>query len=205
MICWSNSSYKVSGSIPVYLNVYDVTPVHGYAYWIGLGAHHSGVEVHGVEYAFGAHENPTTGIFRVEPRKCKGFTFRRTILIGWTELGEEEVRKVVEELAKEYKGNSYHLVTKNCNHFCNDVCIQLTGNPIPSWVNRLSKIGFLCNCIIPKVNDDKNEKVKEAKKIKSIFPNKNAPSSTEFASPSDATSTITNSRRSSSASTSPFL
>lgn len=97
--------------------------------------------VHGVEYAFGAHEYPTTGIFEAEPKQCDGFTFRKSILIGKTELGPADVRGVMEDLAEEYKGNAYNLITKNCNHFCNDACIRLTGNPIPSWVNRLARIG----------------------------------------------------------------
>lgn len=98
--------------------------------------------VHGVEYAFGAHEYSTTGIFEGEPRKCDGFTFRKTILIGKTDMGADEVRRVMEELAGEYKGNAYNLITKNCNHFCNDACVRLTGNSIPSWVNRLARIGI---------------------------------------------------------------
>ena len=32
------------GDTPVYLNVYDLTPMNGYAYWAGLGIFHSGVE-----------------------------------------------------------------------------------------------------------------------------------------------------------------
>ncbi|KAF5741768.1 deSI-like protein [Tripterygium wilfordii] len=136
-------------SVPVYLNVYDLTPINVYAYWLGLGVYHSGVQVHGVEYAFGAHEFPTTGIFEAEPKHCDGFSFRKTILIGKTEMGPAQVRAVMEELADIYKGNSYNLITKNCNHFCNDACVRLTGNPIPNWVNRLARIGFLCNCVLP--------------------------------------------------------
>ncbi|XP_021906524.1 deSI-like protein At4g17486 isoform X1 [Carica papaya] len=142
MLCRKTSSCEVAGSVPVYLNVYDLTPINGYAYWFGLGVYHSGVQVHGVEYAFGAHEYSTTGIFEGEPKQCDGFTFRKTILIGKTELGPAEVRTVMEELAEHYKGNAYNLITKNCNHFCNDACIRLTGNPIPSWVNRLARIGI---------------------------------------------------------------
>ena len=97
--------------------------------------------VHGVEYAFGAHEYPTTGIFEGEPKQCEGFSFRKAILIGWTDVGPEEVRGIMGDFAEEYKGNAYNLITKNCNHFCNDACIRLTGNPIPSWVNRLARIG----------------------------------------------------------------
>ncbi|GKV45399.1 hypothetical protein SLEP1_g52483 [Rubroshorea leprosula] len=150
MLCRKNSSRDDDGgSVPVSLNVYDLTPINGYAYWLGLGVYHSGVQVHGVEYAFGAHEYPTTGIFEGEPKQCDGFTFRKTILVGKTDMGPAEVRRVMEDLAEVYKGNAYNLITKNCNHFCNDASIRLTGNPIPSWVNRLARIGFFCNCVLP--------------------------------------------------------
>ncbi|CAL1387995.1 unnamed protein product [Linum trigynum] len=140
---------KKTGTVPVYLNVYDLTPMNGYAYWVGLGIYHSGVQVHGVEYGFGAHDHSTTGIFEVEPKQCPGFTFRKSILIGRTDLGPKEVRSMMEKMAQEYSGNTYHLITKNCNHFCNDVCLKLTGKTIPSWVNRLARLGFLCNCVLP--------------------------------------------------------
>ncbi|XP_077238052.1 deSI-like protein At4g17486 [Tasmannia lanceolata] len=143
------STKRKTGSVPVYLNVYDLTPINGYAYWLGLGIYHSGVQVHGVEYAFGAHEMPTTGIFEGEPKQCPGFTFRKSILIGRTDLGPKEVRSFMEKLAEEYTGNTYHLITKNCNHFCNDACIRLTGKTIPRWVNRMAKIGLICNCVLP--------------------------------------------------------
>ncbi|PQQ21053.1 deSI-like protein [Prunus yedoensis var. nudiflora] len=35
---------KKIGKVPVYLNVYDLTPINGYAYWLGLGVYHSGVQ-----------------------------------------------------------------------------------------------------------------------------------------------------------------
>ncbi|XP_047945087.1 deSI-like protein At4g17486 isoform X2 [Salvia hispanica] len=138
-----------TGTIPVYLNVYDLTPINGYAYWLGLGIYHSGVEVHGVEYAFGAHEHSTTGIFEVEPKHCPGFTFRKSILIARSDLGPKEVRALMENLAREYPGNAYNLISKNCNHFCNDVCLRLTGKQIPRWVNRLARLGLFCNCVLP--------------------------------------------------------
>uniref|UniRef100_A0A1J3K5C5 DeSI-like protein n=1 Tax=Noccaea caerulescens TaxID=107243 RepID=A0A1J3K5C5_NOCCA len=149
MLCRKSSSFVDRGNVPVYLNVYDLTPINGYAYWLGLGVYHSGVEVHGIEYAFGAHEYPSTGIFEGEPKQCEGFTFRKSILIGKTDLGPLEVRATMEQLSENYKGSSYNLITKNCNHFCDETCIKLTGNPIPSWVNRLARIGFMCNCVLP--------------------------------------------------------
>ncbi|KAF3786082.1 DeSI-like protein [Nymphaea thermarum] len=149
MLCRGHAAKARSGGVPVFLNVYDLTPINGYAYWFGLGIYHSGVQVHGVEYAFGAHDAPTTGIFEGEPKKCAGFTFRKSILIGRTDLGPKEVRGLMEKLADNYTGNTYNLITKNCNHFCNDACLKLTGRPIPRWVNRLARIGSLCNCVLP--------------------------------------------------------
>lgn len=98
--------------------------------------------VHGVEYGYGAHEHSSTGIFKVEPRKCPGFTFRKSILVGETEMKAKEVGSVMEELADEYQGSKYHLITRNCNHFCNDVCLKLTQKSIPNWVNRLARLGI---------------------------------------------------------------
>ncbi|KAL7605819.1 hypothetical protein Lser_V15G18756 [Lactuca serriola] len=137
------------GNSPVYLNVYDLTPMNGYAYWAGFGIFHSGVEVHGVEYAFGAHDYPSSGVFEVEPRQCPGFKFRRSILIGTTCLDPMQVREFMELHAAKYHGDTYHLIVKNCNHFCNDVSYNLTGKQIPGWVNRLAKLGSVFSCVLP--------------------------------------------------------
>ncbi|KAK4770546.1 hypothetical protein SAY87_031078 [Trapa incisa] len=150
--CFLPKSKKIKfgpGNTPVYLNVYDLTPVNGYVYWAGLGIFHSGVEVHGVEYAFGAHDYASSGVFEVEPRQCPGFKFRKSIFIGTTSLDPVQVRQFMEHQASSYNGDTYHLISKNCNHFCKDICYQLTGKPIPKWVNRLAKIGSICNCVLP--------------------------------------------------------
>lgn len=44
MLCRMMSRKRKTGSVPVYLNVYDLTPMNGYAYWLGLGIYHSGVQ-----------------------------------------------------------------------------------------------------------------------------------------------------------------
>ncbi|XP_058069108.1 deSI-like protein At4g17486 [Magnolia sinica] len=137
------------GNAPVYLNVYDLTPMNGYVYWAGLGIFHSGVEVHGVEYAFGAHDYPTSGVFEVEPRQCPGFKFRKSIFMGTTCLDPMQIREFMERHSASYNGDTYHLIVKNCNHFCKDICYKLTGNSIPKWVNRLARIGSVCNCVLP--------------------------------------------------------
>ncbi|XP_008795626.1 deSI-like protein At4g17486 [Phoenix dactylifera] len=143
------SASQTPGNAPVYLNVYDLTPMNGYVYWAGLGIYHTGVEVYGVEYAFGAHDYPTSGVFEVEPRQCPGFRFRKSIFMGTTCLDPMQVREFMELHSVNYHGDTYHLIVKNCNHFCKDVCYKLTGNKIPKWVNRLARIGALCNCLLP--------------------------------------------------------
>ncbi len=140
---------NIDSGVPVHLNVYDLTPMNHYVYWVGLGIYHSGIEAHGAEYAFGAHDYATSGVFEVEPKHCPGFTFRRTVLLGTTDLNALEFRSFIEQCADEYHGDTYHLIAKNCNHFSDDVCRQLIGRSIPGWVNRLARIGYMCNCLLP--------------------------------------------------------
>ncbi|KAI7987595.1 DeSI-like protein [Camellia lanceoleosa] len=114
----------------LYLNVYDLTPMNNYLYWFGLGIFHSGIEVHGLEYGYGAHEYPTSGVFEVEPRSCPGFIFRRSVLLGSTDMSCSEFRSFMEHLSGKYHGDTYHLIAKNCNHFTAEVC-------------------SFCNCLLP--------------------------------------------------------
>lgn len=97
--------------------------------------------MHGLEYGFGAHEYSSSGVFEVEPRSCPGFIFRRSVLLGSTDMSRSEFRLFMEQLSAKYHGDTYHLIAKNCNHFTDEVSMQLTGTPIPGWVNRLARLG----------------------------------------------------------------
>lgn len=145
----SRSSSSDEGGVPVVLNVYDLTPLNNYLYWFGVGIFHSGIEVHGLEYAFGAHDYPTTGVFEVEPKNCPGFSYRCSISLGRTSMPPSEFRAFIENIAADYHGDTYHLISKNCNHFTDDASLRLTRRPIPGWVNRLAWLGTVCNCLLP--------------------------------------------------------
>ncbi|MFX6572796.1 C97 family peptidase, partial [Acinetobacter baumannii] len=101
------------------------------------------------EYGFGAHEYATSGVFEVEPKSCPGFIFRRSILLGSTYMSRTELRSFMEHLSNTYHGDTYNLISKNCNHFTDEVCLRLTGKPIPGWVNRMARVGSFCNCLLP--------------------------------------------------------
>ncbi|XP_047324390.1 deSI-like protein At4g17486 [Impatiens glandulifera] len=138
-----------SQEYPVILNVYDLTPMNHYAVWFGFGIFHSGLEVHGKEYGFGAHDFPISGVFEVEPRTCPGFIYRCSIPLGHINMPSSEFRDYIERVASEYHGDTYHLIYKNCNHFTDDMAMRLTAKGIPGWVNRLARLGSVCSCLLP--------------------------------------------------------
>lgn len=110
---------------PVILNVYDMLWTNDYTRNIGLGVYHSGVEVYGSEYGFGGHQLPFSGIFEICPKSHaqlgEQFRFGESIVIGFTEFTEEEVRHIIDELGKQFRGDRYHLMNNNCNHFSSNL------------------------------------------------------------------------------------
>lgn len=144
--------------VKVFLNVYDLIPSESKSQTLskdgldilGLGVHHSGIEVLGMEISFGmdssGRNDPTTdGIFIVEPRTACG-VFKQQI-----ELGDaphisttDDVERILNAMRPQWRAIAYHMLKKNCNCFSKEFAAaidpKLAAN-IPDWVNRIGTAG----------------------------------------------------------------
>ena len=44
-------------------------------------------------------------------------SIRQALHLGYTDFTDQEVQRIVTELGKEFRGDKYHLMNRNCNHF----------------------------------------------------------------------------------------
>jgi hypothetical protein len=138
---------------------------------LGTGAYHVGVEVNGVEYAYGATSTPgRSGVFTCIPKMSPGYQFRTTIDFGrrllirkaWVLVeGSDESgrpttsfrhrieyvdgREVVKSMAREYMGIDYDILRRNCCTFARDACLRLGigEREIPTWFRNLAESGAM--------------------------------------------------------------
>lgn len=135
---------------------------------LGTGAYHVGIEINGIEYAYGANSTSgLTGVFTCMPMSSPGYQYRTTIELGDRALirkvqpsrsrrGDDihyrmqqpteryvDGREVVREMALEYMGLDYDLLRKNCVTFAHDACLRLgvKEEEIPDWFRNLCVAG----------------------------------------------------------------
>jgi len=139
---------------PVTLNIYDL---HGNGRAIfkgmnvllraaGTGAFHVGLEVFGQEWSFGHRDGGGTGVYSHAPRESELHSYRESISMGDTDLTQYEVVKLIKSMSGRWTGDSYDMLTRNCCHFCDELCMHLNVSrpsfvPLPEWFNSLAAAG----------------------------------------------------------------
>ncbi|PPR96856.1 hypothetical protein GOBAR_AA23812 [Gossypium barbadense] len=120
---------------------------------IGLGGiFHSAIQVYGDdEWSFGFCEQGS-GVFCCPSRKNPLYTYREFMVLGRTNSSIFKVNQILHELSREWPGTSYDLLSKNCNHFCDELCERLGVQKLPAhwqmakffnigWVYRFANTG----------------------------------------------------------------
>jgi len=131
---------------PVTLHVYDLgtgtemQAINSVLGKLGTGAFHCGVEVYGREWSF-QYMPKGTGVFECKPTRCPGHTYRESVPMGVTPLSELQVRELIGFVRREWTGKKYDMLTKNCCHCSDDLCMRLGVGPIPWWTTNLAGAG----------------------------------------------------------------
>ncbi|XP_040861376.1 uncharacterized protein [Glycine max] len=92
------------------------------------------------EWSFGFCEQGT-GVFSCPSGKNPMYTYRESIVLGKTNFSIFKLNQILRELSREWPGSSYDLLSKNCNHFCDEFCERLGVPKLPGWVNRFANAG----------------------------------------------------------------
>lgn len=82
------------------------------------------------EWSFG-YCDYGSGVFSCPLRENPMYTFRESIVLGNTSCSIFTVNQILRELSREWPGNSYDLLSRNCNHFCDAFCERLDVPKLP--------------------------------------------------------------------------
>jgi hypothetical protein len=130
------------------LNVYEPADKKQDFSSVGFGVYHTGLEVYGTEYMFAGAEGSGSGsgIHSQTPRVSppgSPWVYLKTVELGVTTLGKYEIADLISKMGSDFPANSYHLMSRNCNHFTDDFSKRITKGKagIPSWVNRTANFG----------------------------------------------------------------
>ena len=141
---------KITSGYRVYINVYDIINKNRMVEKIGMGIYHTGIEINGSEYAYGGNSlMETTGVYEIEPRSHEAFAFRETLEAGYAP-DWETVWDSLQSLMKKYKANQYDMLMRNCNHFSDEFLRLITGQGLPSHLNRAAYVGSFLHCLVPR-------------------------------------------------------
>lgn len=125
---------------PLILNTYKLVSSN-FLNKIGIQIFHTAIEFEGIEYAFGFLNSEECGIYEIKPMTFDDGTYVESIIIGYCEI--KTFYSLLDKIKKEYFGNTYNILTKNCNHFTNDISQRLFNKEIPKKFRLGLKFGEL--------------------------------------------------------------
>jgi hypothetical protein len=99
-------------------------------------------------------------------------------------MSASDIRAEVASLGDYFRGDHYHLVLRNCNHFADALVERLTHRRLPAWCNRLAYMGSWVACILPKnlgVSHPDSSDVQSRSSFSSIYARSGAASFQPFA------------------------
>lgn len=132
----------------IFVNVYHANQdeVSGAAVEIPgcCGAYHTGVEISGTEYAFGAG----SGIYECSPGDYGALVEK--VDMGTASLSNRDIKRIIDRLRLSFPGDSYHLILNNCNCFSDELVRTCCSRRIPAWINRAAWWASWFKCCFPK-------------------------------------------------------
>lgn len=88
------------------------------------------LQVNDLEWSFGFCENGS-GVFSCQPKANPMYKYRESVPLGTTELSRSEIERILIVLRRDWPGSSYDLLSRNCNHFCEEFCSKLGVEKLP--------------------------------------------------------------------------
>jgi hypothetical protein len=122
--------------LPVKLNIYKFSnnPILSI---FNISLYHTAIEFADTEFAFG-NNCEEEGIYYLNPKSYNSY-FIESITLG--NCDRRTFFKALEKLKVYFKGNTYNILFKNCNHFTNSLSRLLFEKELPKKYTKLLSLG----------------------------------------------------------------
>eukprot|EP00966_Prymnesium_polylepis_P132036 3053512-Prymnesium_polylepis.1 len=134
----------------VFLHVYDLSNepkirnINRVSAMLGGGLYHTAIQVaglsDGLEWSFGAITD-ASGVYSCGARDNPQHAYREPISLGRTTLTRAAFETLIGQMSATWHGSTYHLTSRNCQSFCEELAARLGVSPLPEWIRRFAKIG----------------------------------------------------------------
>jgi len=147
----SNPNSPAWEGAPVYINLYDMWHGNSWVRSCGCAMYHSGVEVYGLEVAYGGRDSDRSGVYFSSPKNGCDQQFSQSLEVGRTSKSWNKIVSLVMDIKDLYRANEYDILYWNCHDFTQEfVKILIPGWKAPKWLNRLAQAGQFLDACSPK-------------------------------------------------------